>query len=131
MSRRFHSGSLKHSKRRAGERRTTREGDAVESLLKAVSGQRYGAVLIDPPWRFQNSTGKVAPEHKRLHRYPTLSFKEIEALPVGDIAMPNSHLYLWCPNALLPEALGIMKAWGFRYNTNVICLKVRKEGGPD
>jgi N6-adenosine-specific RNA methylase IME4 len=60
---------------------------------------RYGTILIDPPWRFQNRTGKVAPEHRRLRRYETLSFEEIAALPVEEYAMPKSHLYMWCPNA--------------------------------
>ncbi len=92
---------------------------------------QYGTILIDPPWRFQNRTGKMAPEHKRLRRYPTLSFDEIARLPVAGIALPKSHLYLWTPNALLPEALGIMKAWGFTYKTNIVWYKIRKDGGPD
>ena len=92
---------------------------------------QYGTILIDPPWRFSNRTGKVGPEHKRLHRYQTLTFEEIAALPVGKIALPKSHLYLWCPNALLAEALGIMKAWGFTYKTNIVWCKIRKDGGPD
>src|SRR5437588_12952631 len=92
---------------------------------------RFGAILVDPPWRFTNSTGKVAPEHRRLHRYRTLSFAEIAALPVGDLALPQSHLYLWAPNALLPEALAILQAWGFTYKTNLVWYKVRKDGGPD
>lgn len=91
----------------------------------------FSTVLIDPPWRFQNRTGKMAPEHRRLHRYETMSFEEIAALPVGDYAREKSHLYLWTPNALLPEALEIMKAWGFKYKTNVVWFKVRKDGGPD
>jgi N6-adenosine-specific RNA methylase IME4 len=95
-----------------------------------ITGQ-FGTVLIDPPWRFANRTGKMAPEHKRLHRYPTMSFEEIEALPVGQLALPKSHLYLWCPNALIAEGLQIMQAWGFTYKTNIVWLKVRKDGGPD
>lgn len=102
----------------------------MESLLEDVS-DRYGTILIDPPWRFQNSTGKVAPEHKRLRRYPTMTMSEIADMPVGKLALPQSHLYLWCPNALLPEALTIMKAWGFSYKTNIVWYKVRKDGGPD
>ena len=47
-----------------------------------LNNQRYGTILADPPWRFTNRTGKVAPEHKRLSRYETLSFEEIENLPV-------------------------------------------------
>ncbi|HSF31670.1 MAG TPA: MT-A70 family methyltransferase [Candidatus Tectomicrobia bacterium] len=99
-------------------------------MFRGISG-RFGAILMDPPWRFANRTGKVGPEHKRLHRYQTLSFEEIAALPVEKFALPKSHLYLWCPNALLLEALTIMKAWGFTYKTNIVWYKVRKDGGPD
>jgi N6-adenosine-specific RNA methylase IME4 len=103
---------------------------ATAQALRAMQ-DRFGTILIDPPWRFANSTGKVAPEHKRLRRYATMSFEEITALPVGDLALPKSHLYLWTPNALLMEALTIMKAWGFSYKTNIVWYKVRKDGGPD
>jgi len=98
--------------------------------LDAVDGQ-FGTILIDPPWRFQNRTGKMAPEHRRLHRYRTMTFEAIAALPVGSLAANKSHLYLWCPNALLPEALQIMNAWGFKYKTNLVWYKIRKDGGPD
>lgn len=91
----------------------------------------FGTILIDPPWRFANRTGKVAPEHKRLRRYGTMTFDEIAALPVGALAQAKSHLYLWCPNALLYEALKIMKEWGFIYKTNIVWLKIRKDRGPD
>jgi N6-adenosine-specific RNA methylase IME4 len=107
-----------------------RQARARVGGFSGISG-RFSAILIDPPWRFANRTGKVGPEHKRLHRYQTLSFEEIAALPVEKFALPKSHLYLWCPNALLLEALTIMKAWGFTYKTNIVWYKVRKDGGPD
>ena len=105
--------------------------DAGEDLLQAMEGRRFGAILADPPWQFQNRTGKVAPGHKRLNRYETLTLKEIMALPVSEIAAATSHLYLWTPNALLPEALGVMEAWGFHYKSNLVWHKIRKDGGPD
>lgn len=92
---------------------------------------RFGAILIDPPWQFSNRTGKVAPEHRRLQRYATLTLAQIAALPVGELALPQSHLYLWCPNALLAEGLAVLKGWGFAYKTNLVWYKVRKDGGPD
>lgn len=98
-------------------------------LTKIEGG--FATILADPPWRFQNRTGKVAPEHKRLKRYSTMSLEEICSLPVAEIAAENSHLYLWVPNALLPEGLEVMKAWGYRYVTNIIWAKRRKDGGPD
>lgn len=101
-----------------------------QAILDSIPG-KYGTILIDPPWRFSNRTGKVGPEHKRLHRYETLSFEEISEMPVPELSLPQTHLYLWCPNALLLEALNIMKKWGFTYKTNIVWLKVRKDGGPD
>jgi N6-adenosine-specific RNA methylase IME4 len=91
----------------------------------------YKTILADPPWRFSNSTGKVAPEHKRLARYGTMSFAEIAALPVQRLSGQKSHLYLWCPNALLPQGLSVMEAWGFQYKGNIVWHKIRKDGGPD
>jgi N6-adenosine-specific RNA methylase IME4 len=78
-----------------------------------------------------NRTGKVAPEHKRLSRYETMSVEEICALPVSDAMADKSHCYLWVPNALLAEGLQVMKAWGFTYKANLVWHKVRKDGGSD
>jgi N6-adenosine-specific RNA methylase IME4 len=103
---------------------------AAEDFSRGVRG-KFGTILADPPWRFANRTGKMAPEHRRLSRYTTLSFKEIMDIPVGRVAAESSHLYLWIPNALLPYGLDVMKAWGFTYKTNIIWHKVRKDGGPD
>ena len=92
---------------------------------------KFKTILADPPWKFKNSTGKVAPEHKRLFRYETMSNDEILELPVDEIAEDESHLYLWVPNALIALGLKVMEAWGFTYKTNIIWYKVRKDGGPD
>ena len=100
-------------------------------LLRFVGGRRFQTIMADPPWRFQNSTGKVAPEHKRLSRYSTMSVNDIMELPVAKIADSTSHLYLWVPNALLPEGIAVLKAWGFAYKTNLVWHKVRRDGGSD
>lgn len=105
--------------------------EPAASLLRAANGRRFGTILADPPWQFQNRTGKVAPEHKRLSRYGTMELQDICELPVAGIAANRAHLYLWVPNALLPEGLKVMEAWGFRYVSNIIWEKVRKDGGPD
>jgi N6-adenosine-specific RNA methylase IME4 len=101
-----------------------------EDLLAKARGP-YSTILADPPWQFQNRTGKVAPEHKRLLRYPTMELSEILDLPVARLAAAQSHLYLWTPNALLEEGLRVMKAWGFTYKSNLVWFKMRKDGGPD
>jgi len=91
----------------------------------------FGTILADPPWQFTNRTGKMAPEHRRLMRYPTMSLDAIKALPVDGLAAERSHLYLWVPNALLREGLEVMAAWGFTYKSNLVWYKIRKDGGPD
>ncbi len=110
----------------------------MENLLETIAdfraftqGKKYRTIYADPPWQFQNRTGKVAPEHKRLRRYETMSLQEIKQLPVSEAADEKSHLYLWVPNALLPEGLEVMRAWGFAYKTNIIWEKVRGDGQPD
>ena len=91
----------------------------------------FGTLLIDPPWRFLNRTGKVAPEHERLRRYATLTTDEISHMPIPDMMAFQSHCYLWVPNALIAEGLQVMKAWGFTYKTMIVWHKVRKDGGSD
>src|SRR5271157_5246035 len=105
--------------------------DAAADLLRSAGKQRFHTVLADPPWKFQNSTGKVAPEHKRLARYETMSLDEICALPVAEVCDDPAHLYLWVPNALLPDGLRVMQEWGFQYKSNIVWHKVRKDGGSD
>ncbi len=94
--------------------------DTIVNLRQFAHGQTFHTIYADPPWQFQNRTGKVAPEHKRLNRYATMTIAEIKALPVCEIADARSHLYLWVPNALLPDGLDVMQAWGFEYKTNII-----------
>ena len=103
----------------------------ARDLLGSLGTKRFGTILADPPWQFQNKTGKVAPEHKRLSRYGTLTLDSICDLPVEQIAADPAHLYLWVPNALLQEGLKVMAAWGFTYKTNIIWQKIRKDGEPD
>jgi len=103
----------------------------TDDFVRQIGGRRFSTVLADPPWRFQNQTGKVAPEHRRLSRYSTLSFSEIESLPVQSVLNDIAHLYLWIPNALLPQGLQVMEQWGFEYKTNLVWYKIRKDGGPD
>ena len=105
--------------------------DIARELSSYLGDRKFGTVLADPPWRFANRTGKVAPEHRRLARYETLSFEEIGSLPLADHMEDTAHCYLWAPNALLPQGLDVLAAWGFEYKTNLIWHKIRKDGGSD
>jgi N6-adenosine-specific RNA methylase IME4 len=103
----------------------------IESFAQQLSGKKFNTIMADPPWRFINRTGKVAPEHRRLSRYETMTTAEICHLPVASVAAGTSHLYLWVPNALLPDGLAVMEAWGFKYKGNIVWHKIRKDGGSD
>jgi len=105
--------------------------EAACDLRKFAKGRQFKTILADPPWQFQNRTGKVAPEHKRLNRYPTMTLEEICGLPVSEVSTDTAHLYMWVPNALLPEGLRVMEAWGFQYKSNLVWHKIRKDGGSD
>jgi N6-adenosine-specific RNA methylase IME4 len=109
----------------------TKKMTASESLLKFAGAHRFRTILADPPWQFQNKTGKVAPEHRRLNRYGTMTLDEIKELPVEKIAADTAHLYMWVPNALLPEGIEVLRAWGFNYKSNLVWHKIRKDGGSD
>jgi N6-adenosine-specific RNA methylase IME4 len=124
-------GSMEAAKKVSAMHDAVETTDLAADLLRATDGRRFGCILADPPWQFVNRTGKVAPEHRRLARYGTMSTAGICALPVAGIAAEVSHLYLCVPNALLPEGLEVMRAWGFAYKANIVWHKVRKDGGSD
>lgn len=107
------------------------ENKAAKDFVHFIGDKRFSTIVADPPWQFQNRTGKVAPEHKRLNRYGTMSLQDIKNIPVHLATTETAHLYLWVPNALLNEGLEVMKAWGFNYKSNIIWYKIRKDGGPD
>jgi len=109
----------------------TYEPDIATDLMASVGSRRFACLLADPPWQFINRTGKVAPEHRRLSRYGTMDVAAICALPVAEVCAPTAHLYLWVPNALLPEGLQVMAKWGFQYKSNIVWRKIRKDGGSD
>ncbi len=112
-------------------RQATEEMDPAADFRKVLKGKIFSTVLADPPWQFSNRTGKVAPEHRRLARYGTMDLEKICSLPVPEVLAPTAHLYLWVPNALLPEGLRVLSAWGFHYKSNIVWHKLRKDGGSD
>lgn len=107
------------------------ELSAGDDLRAVLAGRKFKTVLADPPWQFQNRTGKVAPEHRRLNRYETMTLDDIKGLPVAEGLQDSAHLYLWVPNALLPEGIEVLRAWGFNYKSNLVWHKIRKDGGSD
>lgn len=113
------------------ERLADLEAGQDEVEFPSAGVRRFGTVLADPPWRFVNRTGKVSPEHRRLARYGTMTTGDICDMPVSEILSPVAHCYLWVPNALLPDGLKVLNAWGFEYKSNIVWHKIRRDGGSD
>lgn len=114
----------------SARRDKTTHSIVAEDIL-SLGMEKFGTILADPPWQFANRTGKMAPEHKRLSRYQTMTHQEIMELPIPQMAQTKCHLYLWVPNALILEGIEVMRRWGFKYKTNIVWYKIRKDGGPD
>lgn len=78
--------------------------------------KQYGIILADPPWAYKvwskKGMGRSAENH-----YPTMHIEDIRALPVGRLAAKDCALFLWVTMPTLPEALSVIKAWGFTYKT--------------
>jgi len=88
--------------------------------------KKYKTILADPPWKYGKGFGYGAGEY-----YPLMELKEIKKLPIKDISDENAHLYLWCPNSFVPQALDVMKSWGFEFKTVITWseLPLRKRSG--
>src|SRR5262245_45417287 len=107
-----HSPIITPKEPRATRRKLRQTSARLKSLQqyqleKLISLGKFKTILADPPWQFANRTGKMAPEHRRLNRYSTMTYQEILELPVAQVAEEKAHLYLWVPNALILEGLEV------------------------
>ena len=81
--------------------------------ITAITAEKFNIIYADPPWRYERNCGTGAAEN----HYPTMSCDEICALPVAELAARDSALFLWATFPMLPEALRVISAWGFRFKT--------------
>lgn len=87
----------------------------------------YGAILADPPWRFELYSSK-GEEKSPQAQYACMSTPEIAALPVNHLAAPDSALVMWGTFPMLPDLLALMKAWGFTFKTGGAWAKQSSTG---
>lgn len=92
------------------------------TILEFVGDERFPAIVIDPPWDWGDE-GDADQFGRSRPTYGTMSIDEIAALPVGEIASKNAHLYLWITNRSLPKGFRLMEAWGFTYVTAITWVK--------
>jgi len=88
----------------------------------------YSVLYIDPPWSYKNKKTGGSMVSGSASKYPTLSLYEIKNLPIQAICEKNCVLFLWATVPLLPDALEVMKAWGFKYKTTIFWRKIMSLG---
>ncbi|WP_371432912.1 MT-A70 family methyltransferase [Novosphingobium sp.] len=76
----------------------------------------YGALLIDPPWRFSNYSAKGEAKNPVAH-YSCMTLADLKAMPVNQLAAPDCAMIMWATAPLLPEAVELLRAWGFTYKS--------------
>jgi N6-adenosine-specific RNA methylase IME4 len=100
-------------------------GLAEFHALRPAGG--FGLIMADPPWSYEMRSDKgyaKAPEGQ----YQTMPLDAIKSLPVEALAAPDCLLWLWAVNPQLPQALDVLRAWGFEFKTAGTWLKRSKYG---
>jgi len=98
-------------------------GAGLGAARGSASRSKYKTILADPPWKYEvpmkrkdSRTGRVERPGETMHpTYPMMEVDEIAALPIGELADDDCHLWLWATNKYLPDSLELCKAWGFRF----------------
>jgi N6-adenosine-specific RNA methylase IME4 len=94
-------------------------------IFDHLKRSHYGAILADPPWRFDVWSGETAVQKRgskttykaaQVH-YNTMTMDEIAELPVADLCGKDCALFIWVTWPTLLDGLRIMDAWGFPYKT--------------
>jgi N6-adenosine-specific RNA methylase IME4 len=85
-------------------------------MTAAPPSNRYRVIYADPPWTFATYTHKGKGRNAEAY-YDCMSIEDIEAIPVANWAAKDCVLLLWTTDPLLPQALEVIRAWGFSYKT--------------
>ena len=97
-----------------------------------LPNKKYQIIYADPPWNFGNrmySSNKVD-HHREISRaYPVMKTLDICNLPVGTICDDNAACFMWVADAFIPDAIEVMKAWGFKYKTVAFVWQKKEKSG--
>lgn len=89
----------------------------TSDLLNIRPPGGFGLIMADPPWRMATYSAKGVTKKGARGQYATMTLDEIKAMPVQGLAAPDSLLWLWAINPMLPQAFAVMEAWGFQFKT--------------
>ena len=91
--------------------------------------KKYQIIYTDPPWEMVRSFGganwKGGERTRPVLDYPTMTFQEIEELPISEISDKDCNLYLWTTQKYLPQSFDLIKKWGFNYVSTLVWCKPR------
>jgi N6-adenosine-specific RNA methylase IME4 len=110
----------KRESRRQQNRKKIESAPEPEKIIE--TGVKFATIVIDPPWDWgdegdQDQMGRARPD------YATMSKEQLMALPVGELADEDCHLYMWITNRSLPKGFELLERWGFRYITALTWAK--------
>ncbi len=101
--------------------------ELVDAFGRERPPEGYSLIMADPAWHFKTRSKKGDAKSPQA-KYRTMTLDEIKAMPVADLAAKDCHLWLWCTNSNIPEALEVMAAWGFTFSTAGHWPKITKNG---
>lgn len=101
--------------------------NAVNNTVVPLPDDVFNVIYADPPWRLndeQPTPRNITTRDAETH-YATMALAEIKAMPVPAAAADNCVLFLWATASLLPQAMEVIPAWGFRYVNSFVWDKER------
>jgi N6-adenosine-specific RNA methylase IME4 len=104
--------------------RSAREAELGARQI-ALPTKKYGVILADPEWRFEPWSRETGMDRAADNHYPTSVTETIALRDVASIAADDCVLFLWATAPMLPQALEVMRAWGFEYRSQVVWAKDR------
>jgi N6-adenosine-specific RNA methylase IME4 len=118
------SGLLKlaniHAPKNGAKPADRTDGICTDLMELVESGQKFGTVYADPPWRYNNQGTRASTDN---HYDGDMSVDEICAMPIADLCAEKCHLHLWTTNAFLFECQKIFNAWGFEFKSSFVWVK--------
>ncbi len=113
--------------------------DAAGQSLAASPCSAFRCIVADPPWKY-GAWGGNSGKSEKCHTFPereksrplpysSMTVEEIKALPVAKLAAADCDLYLWTTQKYLPDAFGVLDAWGFRYCQTLTWCKTPRGTG--
>ena len=108
---------------KAKQRRRKQLERTLAKKIKALPDKKFGVIYADPEWRFEPWSRKTGMDRAADNHYPTSTLEVIKSRAVLSIAADNCVLFLWATVPMLPQALDVLRGWGFKYKSHFVWCK--------